>query len=164
MISIGQVKLSNLPAKLSAFGPKTKRILKIFKKTLRFLDQNLYWKLIFFRILYEIFLEVLTPLKKYIPLEDNTRFLQQFFRFRVGGTFRRPPSRRYWWPSQEVERRVRSPSQIEKEIVVAKCCYFRTLFFRINLYKIVKITIILLHFQLNLSKFSHNFANKVFFV
>ena len=34
----------------------------------------------------------------YTPLEDNTRFLQQFFWFRGGGTLRRspPPSRRYW--------------------------------------------------------------------
>ena len=40
MISIGQVKVSNTPAKPCAFGPKVKKILKDFKKTLRFLDQN----------------------------------------------------------------------------------------------------------------------------
>ena len=37
MIPIAQVKLSNGPAKLCAFGPKIKRILKIFKKILIFL-------------------------------------------------------------------------------------------------------------------------------
>ena len=47
MISIAQVKLSNMPAKLCAFGPKMKRVLKIFKKILRFFDQNL-WKIDFF--------------------------------------------------------------------------------------------------------------------
>ena len=34
-------------AKPSAFGPKMKRILKNFKKILRFFDQNLYGKLTF---------------------------------------------------------------------------------------------------------------------
>ena len=48
MISIAQVKLSNLPAKPCAFGPTMKRILKIFKKIVRFFDQNLYGKLTFF--------------------------------------------------------------------------------------------------------------------
>ena len=52
MVSIGQVKLSKVPAKLGAFGPKMKRILKIFKKILRFFDQNLYGKLTFFTIFY----------------------------------------------------------------------------------------------------------------
>ena len=47
MISIGQVKLSKVPAKLDGFGPKMKIILKIFKKSLRFFDQNLYGKLTF---------------------------------------------------------------------------------------------------------------------
>ena len=52
MISIAPVKLSNMPAKPCAFGPKMKRILKIFKKILRFFDQNLYGKLTFFTIFY----------------------------------------------------------------------------------------------------------------
>ena len=54
MISIGQVKLSKVPAKLVAFGPKMKRILKSFKKILRFFDQNLYGKLTFFTVLLNI--------------------------------------------------------------------------------------------------------------
>ena len=37
MISIGQLKLRNVPAKLFAFGPKMKRILENFKKILSFL-------------------------------------------------------------------------------------------------------------------------------
>ena len=36
--------------KLFAFGPKMTRIEKIFKKILRFFDQNLYGKLTFFTI------------------------------------------------------------------------------------------------------------------
>ena len=47
-ISIGQAKLSNLPAKLSEFGPNVKKILKGFKKILRFFDQNFYEKWTFF--------------------------------------------------------------------------------------------------------------------
>ena len=85
MISIAQVKLSNLPAKLCAFGPKMKSFLKIFKIILSFFDQNLYGKLTFFTIFYLISLGFLAPLRKYRPLDDNTRFLQQFFRFRGGG-------------------------------------------------------------------------------
>ena len=54
MISIEQVKLSKVPAKLGAFGPKMKRILKIFKKILRFFDQNLYGKLTFSQFLLNI--------------------------------------------------------------------------------------------------------------
>ena len=52
MTSIGKVKLGNLPAEFCAFGPKMKRILKIFNKILRFFDQNLYGKLTFFTIFY----------------------------------------------------------------------------------------------------------------
>ena len=39
-------------SKLGAFGPKMKRILKIFKKILRFFDQNLNGKFTFFTIFY----------------------------------------------------------------------------------------------------------------
>ena len=46
MISIAHVKLSNLPAKLN------ERILKNFKKIVRFFDQNLYGKLTFLKIFY----------------------------------------------------------------------------------------------------------------
>ena len=56
MISIGQVKLSKEPSKPGAFGAKMKRILKIFKKILRFFDQNLYGKLTFFTIFTKYFL------------------------------------------------------------------------------------------------------------
>ena len=52
MISIGQLKLSKVPAKLGAFGPKMRRISKDFKKILRFFDQNLYGTVTFFTILY----------------------------------------------------------------------------------------------------------------
>ena len=57
MISIGQVKLSYLPAKLCAFGPKMKRMLKILKKILRFFDQNLYGKLTFSQFFTKYFLD-----------------------------------------------------------------------------------------------------------
>ena len=39
-----------MPSKPSAFAPKIKRILKIFKKILRFFDQNLYGKFTFLTI------------------------------------------------------------------------------------------------------------------
>ena len=52
MSSIGQVKLSKLPAKICAFGPQMKEVLKKFKKILRFFDQNLYGKLTFCTIFY----------------------------------------------------------------------------------------------------------------
>ena len=45
-------KISNLPAKPCAFGPKITIILKNFRKILRFFDQNLYGKLTVFTILY----------------------------------------------------------------------------------------------------------------
>ena len=38
----------HLPAKVCAFGPEMKRILKYSKKFLRFFDRNLYGKLTFF--------------------------------------------------------------------------------------------------------------------
>ena len=57
MISIGQVKLSKLPAKPFAFGPKMNLILKTFKKFLIFFDQNLYGKLTFFTIFSKYFLD-----------------------------------------------------------------------------------------------------------
>ena len=52
MGSIGQVKQNYPRANSCAFGPKTKRALKSFKKTLRFLDQNLNGKFTFFHIFY----------------------------------------------------------------------------------------------------------------
>ena len=49
-----QIKLSNPPAKLCTFEPKMKSILNIFKKILRFFDQNLYGKLTFSHFLLNI--------------------------------------------------------------------------------------------------------------
>ena len=57
MISIGQVKVSNPPAKPCAFGQKVMKILKIFKKILRFFDQNLVGKLTFFTFFTKYFLD-----------------------------------------------------------------------------------------------------------
>ena len=51
------------------------------EKILRFFNQNLYGKLTCFTILSWIYIGALTPLWKYIPLEDNARFLQQFSDF-----------------------------------------------------------------------------------
>ena len=82
MFSIGQGKLRNLLARFCAFRPKMKKILNNLEKILRFFDQNSDGKLIFFTIFYLIFLGILHPLWAYISPEDNTRFLQQFFRFR----------------------------------------------------------------------------------
>ena len=68
MISIGQVKVSNLPAKLCAFGPKEKKILKTFNKILRFFYQNLYGKLTFFHnSLKHIYWSSASSLKVYTP-------------------------------------------------------------------------------------------------
>ena len=79
------VKLNNRHANLCAFGPKMKKILKNCKKILRFFDQNLYGKLSFSRFLLNIYWIFGSAPKVYIHLEDNTRFLQQFSRFRGGG-------------------------------------------------------------------------------
>ena len=57
MISIGQLKVSNLPPELCAFGPKMKRIFKNFKKILRFFDQNIYGKLTLFTFFTKYFLD-----------------------------------------------------------------------------------------------------------
>ena len=46
-----------------------------------------------FTIFTKYFLGFLTPLRYYIPLEDNTRFLLQFFRFRGGESSPLPPLR-----------------------------------------------------------------------
>ena len=80
MISIGQVKCRNLPAKFWAFGPNMKKILQLFKKILRFFDQNYYGKLTFFhKFLLNISWSSAFSPKVYTRLEDNTNFLQQFF-------------------------------------------------------------------------------------
>ena len=62
-----------------------------FQESFEIFDENLHGKLTFFTIFYQIFLGFLPPLRKYIPLEDNTRFLQQFFRFLGGGRSCVPP-------------------------------------------------------------------------
>ena len=82
-ISTQQLKLSNLPARLCAFWPKWRELWKISRKTWDFLIE-ISRKLTFSQILtkyFWIFLGFLTSLWKYIPLEDNTRFLQPFSRF-----------------------------------------------------------------------------------
>ena len=54
MISIEQVKVSNRPAKHCVFGLKEKKILKNFKKILRFSDQNHYGNWLFSHFLLNI--------------------------------------------------------------------------------------------------------------
>ena len=77
MISIGQGKLRKLCAKYCAFGPKMKKILKN-EENFEIFDQNLYGNWHFSHFLTKYFLDSDSSLK-YIPLEDNTRFLQQYF-------------------------------------------------------------------------------------
>ena len=48
------------------------------------------WKIGFFHIFYQIFFRFLTQLRKYIPLEDNIRFLQ-LVPILLGRTFRHSP-------------------------------------------------------------------------
>ena len=83
-----------MPAKFCAFGTETKRILKNFKKILRFFSSKSIWNIDFFHnFLLNISL-ISDPLRKYIlvPLEDNSRFLQQFFlRLGEGGRSGVPP-------------------------------------------------------------------------
>ena len=76
MISIGQGKLRILCAKLCAFGSKTKKILQVFNKLLRFFDQNLDGKLTF-TFLLNIYL-----ISDSSPKVDTSE---------GEGTFRRPP-------------------------------------------------------------------------
>ena len=77
MISIGKLNQSNLPAKPCAFGPKRRNFFKNFKKSLRFFDQTLYGKLTFSQFLLNISWSSASSLMD-IPLEDYTKFLQQF--------------------------------------------------------------------------------------
>ena len=95
MSSIDQGKLRNLRAKVCAAQPKIKKTLKNSNKILSFFDQNRYGKLTFFAFFLNIYwISDSTPkvhfciylcIYLYIPLQDNTRCLQQYFRFRGGG-------------------------------------------------------------------------------
>ena len=91
MISIAQVKLSKMPAKRCVFAPKMKRILKIFKKILRFFDQNLYGKLTFFTIFPKYVLDFWLRSESIDLWKIRPDFYNNFSDFVGGGTFRRPP-------------------------------------------------------------------------
>ena len=84
MIPIQHVKLSNMPAKHCAFGPKMNRFLKNSKKILRFIDQNHYGKLSFSQFLLNI-----SWISDAAPNEQTCGRLDQIstkvFGFRVGG-------------------------------------------------------------------------------
>ena len=86
MISDGKGKSETFVqsfARLDQKRRKTWRKFWVFIKSL--------WKIEFFHTFLLTFLGVLHPLRKFIPLEDDTRFLQPFFPFQGGGTFRRSP-------------------------------------------------------------------------
>ena len=82
MISIGKVKISNMPAKSARLDQKWRKIrnfIEIFWSKSR-------WKIdIFSQLLTKYFLEFWLLSESIIALEEMTRFLQQFFRFRGGG-------------------------------------------------------------------------------
>ena len=91
------VKSKKCACKTLRVWTRKDRFLKILKKILRFFDQNLYGKLTFFANFHEISQIISASAPKVLPLEDNTRFLQQFFRFRGGGNVLPvPPSLRHW--------------------------------------------------------------------
>ena len=87
-----------MSATFCAFWQKLKKFLKFFNKILRFFVQNSMENWLFSHFLLNISWISHSSLKVYTLLEDNTRFIQQFFRF-LGGTFRRSPSRRCWLAS-----------------------------------------------------------------
>ena len=88
MISIGQEKVSNLPAKLCAFGPKEKKILKNFKKILIFFDQNLYGIWTFSQFFTKYFLEFCLLSESIDPWKITPDFTTNFPISGGGGTFR----------------------------------------------------------------------------
>ena len=90
-ISIGQGKLRNLRAKLCAFGPKTKKILKVFKKSLRFYDQNRYGKLTCFTFFTKYFLDFWLLSESRYRWKITPNFYNNFPISGGGGTFRRSP-------------------------------------------------------------------------
>ena len=94
MISIEQEKLSNLSAKHCAFGPKLKRILKNFKKILRFFDQNLYGKLTFLQFFTKYFLDFWLRSESINLWKIRPDFYNNFSDFGGGGNvpaFPHPP-------------------------------------------------------------------------
>ena len=90
IILLGQVKISNLPAKPCAFGPKVKRILKNFKKILiKISMENWLFSQFFTKYFLDFWLHSETiDLWKITP-----DFYNNFSDFGGGGTFRRslPP-------------------------------------------------------------------------
>ena len=77
-------KIKNPPCKvLRIWTKKRRRFWKMQENFESFWSKSL-GKIDFFTFLL-IISWILTPLRKYIPLEDNNRFLQHFFRFRGVG-------------------------------------------------------------------------------
>ena len=71
------------------------RYFEDFKENFEIFWSKSLWKIDFFVNFHEISSTISASAPKVLPLEDNTRFLQQFFRFR-GGTFPLcPPSLRH---------------------------------------------------------------------
>ena len=91
IISIGHSKLSNVPAKLCAFGPEMKKTLKSFKKILRFFDQNLYGKWFFSQFSTKYFFAFCLLSESIYLWKITPDFYNNISDFGVGGTFRRPP-------------------------------------------------------------------------
>ena len=81
MKSTGLGKLIKMRAKLCAFGPKMKNILKNFKKILRFFDQNLNGKLTVFTIFTKYFLEFCLLSKSIYPWKITPVFYNNFSYF-----------------------------------------------------------------------------------
>ena len=85
MFSIGHLKLSNLPAKVCAIGQKTKKALKDFRKTLRFLDQDLYGKWSFSQFSTKYFLEFCLLSKSLYLWNIKADFYKNLSDFEGGG-------------------------------------------------------------------------------
>ena len=113
MISIGQIEVSNLPAKPCGFGPKMKRNLKTFKKILRFFDQNLYGKLTFSQF-YTKYLLDFWLLSESIDLWKITPDFYNNFSDFGGGDVPAfpPPSRRYWTEFKEFTMTVKNRMEV----------------------------------------------------
>ena len=71
--------------KVLRVGTRKDLFLKIFKKILRFFDQNLYGKLTFFVNFHEISQIISASAPKVLPLEDNTRHQISTTIFSVSG-------------------------------------------------------------------------------
>ena len=83
----GRIYLQNF----ARLEEKSRHFWKFLRKFWDLLITSL-WKIDFFIIFDQMFLGFLLLLKnRYIPMEDNTSFLQQFFGFRGGGISMVPP-------------------------------------------------------------------------